>query len=135
MNMKSTLPIACFAGTLLLAGGLSAAPADNKTPQSPPAAHHDIPADLARQAKISLAAARTTALAKVPHGKVRSEELEKENGKLIYSFDIEVPGKAGVEEVAVSAISGKVLDMHHETPRQERREAEKEGQEHHPPRE
>jgi hypothetical protein len=31
--------------------------------------------------------------------------LEREHGKLIYSFDIRVPGKPGIEEVQVSAIS------------------------------
>ena len=86
----------------------------------------DIPADLAKNAKITLDAARATALAKVPNGAVRSEELEKEHGKLIYSFDIAVPGKPGIEEVNVSAVTGKVLNKHHESAKDEQKEAAKE---------
>jgi uncharacterized membrane protein YkoI len=62
----------------------------------------DVPASLSKEAKISLETARATALAKVPHGVIRSEELEREHGKLIYSFDIAVPGKLGIQEVNVS---------------------------------
>jgi len=127
MNLRRTLTLAFLAGTLAIPGSLFAS-----NPQAKPAVHSDIPADLAKQAKISLEAARATALAKVPGGEVRSEELEKEHGKLIYSFDIVVPGKTGVEEVNVSAISGKVLSVHHETPRQEQREKKEEKKEHPP---
>jgi uncharacterized membrane protein YkoI len=86
----------------------------------------DVPADLAREAKISLETARTTALVKVPHGVVRSEELEREHGKLIYSFDIAVPGKSGIQEVNVNAIDGKVVGVHHESAKDEKKEAAKE---------
>ena len=73
-------------------------------------------------AKISLAAARAAALAKVPGGKVQSGELEREHGRLIYSFDIAVAGKPGIEEIQVSAITGKVVSKTHETPKGEARE-------------
>jgi len=33
-----------------------------------------------------------------------------------------VPGKPGIEEVNVSAMSGKVIGKHHESPRDEARE-------------
>jgi uncharacterized membrane protein YkoI len=115
------LTATCMAGSLIVAGGSLYAAS-----QTRPAVHQDVPADLARQAKISLEAARATALAKVPHGEVRSEELEKEHGKLIYSFDITVPGKAGIDEINVSAITGKVLAKHHETAKDEKREAAEE---------
>ena len=95
----------------------------------------DIPPELAKQAKITLEQARATALAKVPHGEGSAVELEKEKGKLIYSFDIVVPRKSGVEEVAVDAVTGKVVDMHHETAQDERREKKEEKKEkEHPPR-
>jgi hypothetical protein len=77
-------------------------------------------------AKVSMKAARATALARVPGGKVRSAELEREHGKLIYSFDIRVPGKPGIEEVHVSAINGKVLSMAHEGRKAERKESRQE---------
>ena len=78
---------------------------------------------LAAQAKITLDSARIIALKKVPHGSVASEELERENGHLIYSFDVKVPGKSGIQEVNVNALTGKVLGVHHEGPATERKEA------------
>jgi uncharacterized membrane protein YkoI len=91
-------------------------------PQGQAEPHKDMPAVLAQQAKISLEVARATALAKVPGGTVKSEELEREHGKLIYSFDVALPGKSGVEEINVSAITGKVLSRKHESARAEKRE-------------
>jgi uncharacterized membrane protein YkoI len=136
--MKHTLTIALVAGSLLTAGGAFAAGTQTKTTaktttmaaQTTAPAKSDVPADLAKEAKISLETARATALAKVPHGVVRSEELEREHGKLIYSFDIAVPGKPGIQEVNVNAIDGKVLGVHHETAKDEKKEAAKE---HKPP--
>jgi len=119
MDLRRKLMMAFAVAALLTAGSLFAAGA--KT-----APHSDVPADLAKQAKISLETARATALAKVPHGEVRSEELEKEHGKLIYSFDIAVPGKPGIQEVNVSAITGKVLGVHHESAKDEKKEEAKE---------
>jgi hypothetical protein len=78
---------------------------------------------LASQAKITLEAARAIALEKVPHGTVASEELERENGHLIYSFDVKVPRKSGIQEVNVNALTGKVLSVHHEGPKEEQKEA------------
>lgn len=80
----------------------------------------------ASQAKISMAKAKATALAKVPHGTIRSSELEREKGKLIYSFDIKVPGRSGIEEVNVDAMDGSVLAVTHEGVKAERAEAAKE---------
>jgi len=74
------------------------------------------------EAKVSMRAARATALAQVPGGKIRSGELEREHGKLIYSFDIRQPGKRGVEEVKVDAKTGDFLSKHHESAKAERAE-------------
>ena len=74
-------------------------------------------------------ACRTTALAQVPNGSVKAVELEREHGKLIYSYDITVPGKTGIEEVAVNAIDGSVVAHEHETPKMERKEAAQEAKE------
>jgi len=133
--MKHTLTIALVAGSLLTAGATFAAGTQTKTTttktttmtrQTTAPAKSDVPADLAKEARISLETARAAALAKVPRGVVRSEELEREHGKLIYSFDIAVPGKPGIQEVNVNAIDGKVLGVHHETARDEQKEAAKE---------
>src|ERR671929_206596 len=65
--------------------------------------------ELQKEAKISESDARATALKEVPNGTVKSEELEREKGKLIYSYDITVPGKTGIEEVNVNAMTGSVV--------------------------
>jgi hypothetical protein len=108
------------------ASGAAPAAAAPAAPAAPPQGdvgpRSTVPPELAKQAKVTLDAARTTALAKVPGGVVQSEELEKEHGKLVYSFDIKVAEKAGVEEVIVSAISGNVLGKHHETDKAEKAE-------------
>ena len=77
---------------------------------------------LRREAKISEAAARKTALAAVPGGKVQSHELERENGRLIYSYDIKVAGKSGVEEVNVDAKTGEIVAHEHEDAKAEAKE-------------
>ena len=82
-------------------------------------------AALQREAKIPEATARATALAEVPNGTVKSSELEREKGKLIYSYDISVPGKTGIEEIAVNAIDGTIVSREHETPKMEKKEAKK----------
>lgn len=86
-------------------------------------------AALQKEAKITEAAARATALKEVPNGTVKSSELERENGKLIYSYDITVPGKTGIDEVNVNAIDGTIVAKQHETPKSEKSEAAKEAKE------
>jgi uncharacterized membrane protein YkoI len=86
-------------------------------------------ATLQAEAKVSEATARATALAQVPNGTVKSSELEREKGKLIYSYDITVPGKTGIEEVNVNAIDGSVVGKEHETPKSEKKEAAAEAKE------
>jgi uncharacterized membrane protein YkoI len=86
-------------------------------------------AALQKEAKISEATARATALKEFPTGTVKSSELERENGKLIYSYDITVPGKTGIDEVNVNAIDGSIVAKQHETPKSEKKEAVKEAKE------
>lgn len=76
---------------------------------------------LAAQAKVTPEAARKTALARVP-GRIQSQELEQEHGKLVYSFDIKAPHHSGIEEVQVDALTGKVVSVQHEHPKAEARE-------------
>jgi len=85
-------------------------------------------AELQKEAKISMKKARSIALKKVPGGKIASSELEKENGKLIYSFDIKTP-KGGVTEVNVNAINGDVVDVHNESAAKEAAEKKQEAKE------
>ena len=86
-------------------------------------------AKLARQAKITKEQAQETALKRAP-GTVESAELEKEHGKLIYSFDIR-NAKGTIDEVQVSAITGKIVRVEHESKQQETTEKRKESKEKH----
>jgi uncharacterized membrane protein YkoI len=67
---------------------------------------------LQSQAKISKEQAQQTALTKAPGGTIKEGELEKEKGKLIWSFDI--TGSPGVTEVNVDAISGEIVGVENE---------------------
>jgi uncharacterized membrane protein YkoI len=81
---------------------------------------------LEKQAKITEAQARSTALAKVVNGTVKSSELEKEKGRLIWSFDIATPKTQNITEVQVDAKTGKIVSTHVETPSMQAKEAQSE---------
>ena len=83
----------------------------------------EVPDSLAKQTKITEDAAVATAKKRIPSGTIQALELEKEKGKLIYSFDVKVPGKSGTDEVNVDAVTGKVIGVHHESPEAEKKEA------------
>lgn len=87
-----------------------------------PSYQRDVPASLAKEARISEDSARTIAAARVPRGTLRALELERERGQLIYSMELTVPGKTGAEEVNVDAHSGAILDVEHESAKQEQQE-------------
>jgi len=74
------------------------------------------------KAKITKAEAKKIALAKVPKGKVKDAELEKEKGRLIWSFDIATPGTKDITEVQVDAVTGEVVSVEKETPADEKKE-------------
>ncbi len=106
--------IACPVLTVLAAGTLAA--------QRPlPTLKEDKPG-LAAQARITADSATRIAQARVPRGQVAAREIEMEHGKLIYSFDMKVPGKAGIDEVNVNALTGAVIGVEHEGPAAEARE-------------
>jgi uncharacterized membrane protein YkoI len=89
----------------------------------------DTQAEMQKEAKISMEKAKEIALKQVSNGKIKSSELEREHGKLIYSFDITVAGKSGVTEVNVDAITGNVISSKHETPAKEAAEKKQESKE------
>ncbi len=114
-EMKNTLVRAMVAG--FLAVGLCVAAGA----QVPAPKKSKIPAALKRDAKISVEAARATAMKKVP-GELQEEELEKENGKLVYSFDIRATGQKDITEVQVSAIDGSIVSVEKEDAASEAKE-------------
>jgi len=107
---------------LLMLGSVAVASAAS-TAATTPMRHRSMHA---MKAKVSADSAKAVALAEVPGAKVSSMELEREHGKLVYSFDLKVAGKSGVEEVNVDANDAKVLSKKHETAAAERGELAKE---------
>jgi len=83
--------------------------------------------ELMKEAKISKPQAEKTALAKIPNGTIQSGELEREHGKLVWSFDICTHRTKNVTEVQVDAKSGKIVSVKTETPTDQAREAAGEG--------
>ena len=90
------------------------------------AKHHNKEAKEAKlmaEAKISKETAQQTALAKVPNGTVKEGELEKENGKLQWSFDVATPDTKDITEVNVDAMTGDVISVAKESAADEAKEA------------
>jgi uncharacterized membrane protein YkoI len=88
--------------------------------------HHNKEAKQAKlmaQAKVSRADAEKIALAKAPNGTIKEGELEKEKGKLIWSFDITTPDTKDITEVNVDAITGDVVSVEKEAVKSETKEA------------
>ena len=69
---------------------------------------------LRARARVSEAKARALALARVPAGRVVDAELEEEDGRLIYSYDVELDGQPGTMDVEIDAMTGEVLSVEHE---------------------
>lgn len=78
---------------------------------------------LAARATVAAATANATALAAVPGGHIQEAEIEEEHGRLVYSYDIKVPGRGGIDEVLIDAKTGAVVSKSHEGAAAERREA------------
>jgi uncharacterized membrane protein YkoI len=106
MKIKNLVQLAI--ATTLLAAGLTACTSTNS-----------------KDAKITKAEAIKIALAKVPNGTIKESELEKENGKLIWSFDVATPGTKNITEVNVDAITGEIVAVDIETPEKEKAEGDK----------
>jgi N-methylhydantoinase A/oxoprolinase/acetone carboxylase beta subunit len=113
--MKNTLLRMMVAGILAI-GLCVASGAQTQAPKK-----SKIPAALKKDAKISVEDARATALKKVP-GEIQEEELEKENGKLVFSFDIRATGQKDITEVQVSAIDGSIVSVEKENAASEAKE-------------
>ncbi len=105
------------------AAALCAALALSAGAQSPTHQKHETQADLQREAKMTMTDARAMALRTVPTATIQAGEIEREGGKLIYSFDMKVPGKSGIDEVNIDAMTSKLVSHQHETPKDERAEA------------
>lgn len=83
-------------------------------------------AQLMSEATVSKAEAERTAMARVPGATIKEAELEKEKGRLIWSFDMATPGSKEITEVNIDAKSGEVVAVDKESPSDEAKEAKKE---------
>lgn len=77
---------------------------------------------LLAQAKITPDSATRVAKARLPGATIQAAEIEVEDGHLLYSFDMQLANKPGIEEVQVDAKTGKVLGVEHEDAASEQRE-------------
>ena len=80
-------------------------------------------AELLKQARVTKHQAKRIALARVKHGTIKKAELEKENGVLIWSFDVAQSGKKDLTQVWVDATTGKIAAVDVETPISDKKEA------------
>jgi hypothetical protein len=80
-------------------------------------------AQLMKEANVTKSQAEKIALARVPGGIIKSAELEKEHGILIWSFDIAKAGTKNITEVQVDAKTGKIASVQTETPKDQAKEA------------
>jgi uncharacterized membrane protein YkoI len=79
-------------------------------------------AKLMTEAKVSRADAEKTALTKAPNGTIKEGEIEKEKGRLIWSFDLTTPDTKDITEVSVDAITGDVIAVEKESAESEAKE-------------
>lgn len=79
-----------------------------------PSYKREVSASLLRRAKISEDSALKIAIARVPGARAQAVELENEHGRLIWSWDLKIEGKAGIEEVNVDALDGHIVVVEHE---------------------
>jgi uncharacterized membrane protein YkoI len=113
MRITRLFPLAFLAITATAAGA-----------QGP--GHHkknETQAELQKEAKMTMAEARALAQRTVPNAAIQAGEIEREGGKLIYSFDMKTAGKSGIDEVNIDAMTGKLVGNQHETPKAEQAEA------------
>jgi hypothetical protein len=117
--MKPRLILSAILSTVLCASAF-AAPTTNRTRSG----QDNKQAKLAKQAKITMEQARGIALKRAP-GTIEEGELEKEHGKLVYSFDIR-NSQGTITEVQVSAKDGSIISVEEENAQQEAEEKRKE---------
>lgn len=104
MKIKTAFSLLLTAG--LLAGCMTEKDEAEHAPKKDPKQ-----AKLMEQAKVSKEDAQKIALTKIPNGTIKEGELEKEHGKLQWSFDITTPDSKDVMEVNIDAITGEVISV------------------------
>ncbi|HEY0406587.1 MAG TPA: PepSY domain-containing protein [Pyrinomonadaceae bacterium] len=122
--MKHKIALSAIFIVILAAGAFAARPAKNNRQEDASAAEQ---ARLSKQTRITMEQARAIALKRAP-GNIEGSELEREHGKLVYSFDIR-NDKGTITEVQVNAKTGRIVSVEEENAKQEAEEKRKEEQE------
>ena len=107
---------------LLASALLATATAASLAAQTPPLKIKEDAPGLLKMAKVAPEAALATAAAAVPGGTLKSAEIEREDGVLVYVFSFTKAGAKGEEEVLVNARTGKVQKTEHESEEDEAKE-------------
>ena len=111
------VPVVTIAASLALAAAGGAAAQQPRATHRPAAAYRrEVPRRLLAQAKVSEDSALKIAMARMPGAKVQALELENEHGHLIWSWEMKLEGKTGIEEVNVNALDGSIVGVEHENP-------------------
>ena len=117
----------CYSLSAILAAGICAAALTGCESEKGEQQHKEAKqARLMAEAKVSKEDATKAALAKVPNGAVKEAEIEREHGKLIWSFDLTTPDTKDITEVNVDAMTGEVVAVEKESAESEAREADRE---------
>ena len=75
-----------------------------------------LPASLQAQSRITRQRAETVALRLVPGGEIVSGSLERDKQRLLWWFDVSIPGSRNRKAVQVDAYSGAVVSNTVEAP-------------------
>jgi hypothetical protein len=102
-------------GPTTTAGGTEPQAASSlaRSPGGSVALHEDSRGLLA-QARINDADARAVALQRVPGGQIVEADLEEEDGRLLYSYEIRIAGGQRTVEVEIDARTGAVVSEERE---------------------
>ena len=76
-----------------------------------------------RDAKVDRTHAEGVALGVARGGTIKTSEIEREHGRLVWSFDIAMPNTRDITEVLVDAKTGKVVSVQKENAAKEAAEA------------
>ncbi len=70
---------------------------------------------LLRRAAVASDPTTRTAMQPVPNDEIEEAEIEQETGRLVYSYDVKLPGKPDVDEMLVDSQTGAVVSHTHES--------------------
>ena len=75
-----------------------------------------LPASLQAQSQITRERAEAAALRLVPGGEIMGGNLEQDKDKLLWWFDVSIPGSRNVKAIRIDAYTGVIVSNTIETP-------------------